>query len=67
MIFENLAKIANLGKDKNEKIRMPFFAGNTLFLTPFKGCRKSFFNIFSDLGHKTDQIYHLRKSPLGGP
>ena len=39
--FFNLAKIANLGNDKNENFECQFFTGNT-FLAPFKGAENRF-------------------------
>ena len=35
--FENLSKIANLGKDKNENFKYHTFLGNHFILTPLKG------------------------------
>ena len=44
-----------------------FLIGKALFLAPFKGNRKPFFNIMSGFSHRHDQIYHLWKFTLGGP
>ena len=42
MIFENFAKIANLGKDKNENFKCQIFYGKHFILTPFKGAENRF-------------------------
>ena len=47
----------------NAKIQM----GNASFLTSFLETENLFFKILPDFRHRSDQIYHLRKSPLGDP
>ena len=60
MSFEILAKIANFGKDKNGILEMPNFLRVTLYFD-------SVFHMLSGLRHRTDPIYNIWKSPLGGP
>ena len=45
-----------------------FFLRETLYFDPLDRERNPFFfNILSGLCHRTDPIYHIWKSPLGGP
>ena len=41
--------------------------GIASFLTPLPGDRKPFFKILPDFRHRSDQLYHISKSPLGDP
>ena len=59
VFFENLAKIANLGKAKNENFKCHISHGKHFIMSSF--------NILSGLRHITDQINHLWKSPLFVP
>ena len=52
---------------KANNLNAKFLIGNALFLTPFKGTEKPFFNITYGLRHRPDPIYHLWKFTLGGP
>ena len=63
MIF--FLKISEALKAKN--LNAKFLIGKALFLTPFKGSAKPFFNIMSGLSHRPDQIYLLWKFTFGGP
>ena len=40
---------------------------NASFLTPFIETENHFFEILPDFRHRSDQIYHIWKSPLGDP
>ena len=62
--FENLAKIANLGKDKYENSKCQFFYGKHFSLNTFKRAENRFFNILPDLRHRTNPIYHIWKKTI---
>ena len=53
MIFENLAKIANLGKDKNENFKCQMFDGKHFILTPFKRAANRFQYIVTEVTQYT--------------
>ena len=44
-----------------------FLTGNASFLIPLKEAEKRFFNIFSGLRHRTEQIINIWGKTLGDP
>ena len=54
-----------LENNKNENFRCQNFNGNCFIYDPLPGDRKTFFKILPDFCHRSDQLYHIWKSPLG--
>ena len=61
MIFENLAKNANLERIKMKILNANVHLRQTPYFDSLQRGRKPFFNILSG------PIYHIWKSSLGGP
>ena len=51
----------------NENFQCQNLNGKCFILDPLPRDRKLFFKILHDFRHRSDQIYHVRKSPLGDP
>ena len=56
-----------LENNKNENFKYRNFNGKCFIFDPLHRDRKPFFKILPDFRHRSDQIYHIWKSPLGDP
>ena len=65
--FENLAKKVILENNKNENFKCQNFNGKCFIFDPLPRDRKPFFKILPDFRHRSGQIYHICKCPLGDP
>ena len=67
MIEHGFLKRVILGNNKNENFKCLNFKGKCFIFDPLPRDRKPIFKILPNFCHKSDQIYHIWKGPLGDP